>query len=159
MPRNKFVRYLTFGSLYFTQGTILGFFAALNALYLLDNGLQMTDVGVFGLIALIPFVLKIGLGILSDQVNLFGMGHRKPYILIGLAVQFLCLVAAPFIDPGQYFLGYVAIAFIMQLGMALYDTCTDGLALDTTPVEEHSTIQGFMVGGRAVGAIVAASVV
>ena len=159
MPRNKFVRYLTFGSLYFTQGTILGFFAALNALYLLDNGLQMTDVGVFGLIALIPFVLKIGLGILSDQVILFRMGHRKPYIFIGLVVQFLCLVAAPFIDPGLHFWGYVAIAFTMQLGMALYDTCTDGLALDTTPMEEHSTIQSFMVGGRAVGSIVAASVV
>ena len=159
MPRNKFVRYLTFGSLYFTQGTILGFFAALNALYLLDNGLQMTDVGIFGLIALIPFVLKIGLGILSDQVNLFGMGHRKPYIIIGLIIQILCLIVAPLIDPGQHFWGYVAVAFILQLGMALYDTCTDGLALDTTPQEEHSTIQGFMVGGRAVGSIIAASAV
>jgi len=159
MPRKKTFRYLTFGSLYFTQGTILGFFAALNALYLLDNGLQMTDVGVFGLIALLPFILKIGLGILSDRVNLFGMGHRKPYIFIGLGIQFLCLVAAPFIDPGAYFWGYVAIAFTMQLGMALYDTCTDGLALDTTPVEEQGTIQSFMVGGRAVGSIAAASVV
>jgi MFS transporter, PAT family, beta-lactamase induction signal transducer AmpG len=159
MVRNKFVRYLTFGSLYFTQGTILGFFAALNALYLLDNGLQMTDVGVFGFIALLPFVLKIGLGIISDRVNLFGMGHRKPYIFIGLVVQFACLVAAPFIDPGRYFWAYVAIAFIMQMGMALYDTCTDGLALDTTPEEEQGTIQGFMVGGRAVGSIAAASVV
>jgi PAT family beta-lactamase induction signal transducer AmpG len=159
MARNKFLRYSTFGSLYFTQGTILGFFAALNALYLLDNGLQMTDVGVFGFIALIPFILKIGLGILSDRVNLFGLGHRKPYIYIGLAVQFLCLVAAPFINPGEHFWGYVAIAFTMQLGMALYDTCTDGLALDTTPEEEQGTIQGFMVGGRAVGTIVSASVV
>ncbi len=159
MARKKFLRYLTFGSLYFTQGTILGFFAALNALYLLDNGLQMTDVGIFGFIALIPFVLKIGLGILSDRVNLFGMGHRKPYIFIGLAVQLICLVIAPFINPGAYFWGYVAIAFIMQLGMALYDTCTDGLALDTTPEEEQGTIQGFMVGGRAVGSIVSASVV
>ncbi len=159
MSEHKFVRYLTFGSLYFTQGTILGFFAALNALYLLDNGLQMTDVGVFGLIALLPFVLKIGLGILSDRVNLFGMGHRKPYIFIGLTVQFLCLVAAPFIDPGLFFWGYVALAFTMQLGMALYDTCTDGLALDTTPQAEQGIIQGFMVGGRAVGSIIAASVV
>ncbi len=159
MPRHKFTRYLTFGSLYFTQGTILGFFAALNALYLLDNGLQMTDVGVFGFIALLPFILKIGLGILSDRVNLFGMGHRKPYIFIGLTVQLFCLLAAPFIDPGDYFWGYVAVAFTMQMGMALYDTCTDGLALDTTPEEEQGTIQGFMVGGRAVGSIIAASVV
>ena len=159
MTRHKFLRYLTFGSLYFTQGTILGFFAALNALYLLDNGLDMTDVGIFGFIALIPFILKIGLGILSDRVNLFGMGHRKPYIFIGLAVQLICLFIAPFINPGANFWGYVTIAFIMQLGMALYDTCTDGLALDTTPEEEQSTIQGFMVGGRAVGSIVSASVV
>ena len=159
MPRHKVLRYLTFGSLYFTQGTILGFFAALNALYLLENGLNMTDVGIFGFIALLPFVLKIGLGILSDRVNLFGMGHRKPYIVIGLAVQLLCLISAPFIDPGQYFWGYVAMAFTLQMGMALYDTCTDGLALDTTPQEEQSTIQGFMVGGRALGTIVAASAV
>lgn len=159
MLQNKATRYLTYGSLYFTQGTIQGFFAALNALYLLDNGLQMTDVGIFGFIALLPFVIKIGLGILSDRVNLFGMGHRKPYIFIGLAVQFLCLIAAPFINPGTNFWGYVALAFTLQLGMALYDTCTDGLALDTTPLEEHGTIQGFMVGGRAVGAIIAASIV
>ena len=159
MPRHKVLRYLTFGSLYFTQGTILGFFAALNALYLLANGLTMTDVGIFGFIALLPFILKIGLGILSDRVNLFGMGHRKPYILIGLAVQLLCLIAAPFIDPGQHFWGYVAMAFTLQMGMALYDTCTDGLALDTTPQEEQSTIQGFMVGGRALGTIVASSAV
>jgi len=159
MANNKTLRYLTFGSLYFTQGTIMGFFAALNALYLLDNGLQMTDVGIFGFIALLPFVLKIGLGILSDRVNLLGLGHRKPYIFIGLIVQFLCLVAAPFINPGTHFWGYVAISFTLQLGMALYDTCTDGLALDTTPVEEQGTIQGFMVGGRAVGSIAAATIV
>lgn len=159
MSDHKIIRYLTFGSLYFTQGTILGFFAALNALYLLENGLNLTDVGIFGFIALLPFVLKIGLGILSDRVNLFGMGHRKPYIFIGLTVQFLCLLAAPFINPGLHFWGYVAIAFTMQLGMALYDTCTDGLALDTTPVKEQGTIQSFMVGGRAVGSIVAASAV
>lgn len=159
MPRSKFVKYLLFGSLYFTQGTILGYFASLNALYLLENGLSMTNIGIFGTIALIPFVIKIFLGMLSDRVNLFGMGHRKPYIFIGLAIQFLCLVAVPFINPKDAYWGFVAIAFMLQLGMALYDTCTDGLALDTTPQEEQGRIQGFMVGGRAIGTIVAASMV
>ena len=93
----------------------------------------MADVGVFGAIALIPFVIKIFLGMLSDRVNLFGMGHRKPYILIGLIIQALCLVFAPFIDPAANYWGFVAMAFTLQMGMALYDTCTDGLALDTTP--------------------------
>ena len=159
MHRNKTLRYTMFASLYFTQGTILSYFTALNALYLLSRGLTMTDVGIFAAIALIPFVLKIFLGMLSDRFNLLGLGYRKPYILIGLLVQTGCLIIAPYIDPAGYFWLFVAIAFILQMGMALYDTCTDGLALDTTPAEEQGTIQGFMVGGRAVAVVVTASVV
>jgi PAT family beta-lactamase induction signal transducer AmpG len=157
MLRNKAVRYAMFGLLYFSQGTILGYFTALNALYLESRGVSMTNVGIFAMIAMIPFVLKIFLGMLSDNVNLLGLGHRKPYIMLGLAVQIGCLIVAPSIDPAQYFWGFAALAFVLQLGMALYDTCTDGLALDTTPKEEQSTIQGFMVGGRALGVVIAAS--
>lgn len=152
-------RYAMFGLLYFSQGTILSYFTALNGLYFLDRGLSMTDVGIFSFIALIPFVIKVFLGMLSDRVNLLRMGHRKPYILLGLAVQTLCLVVAPFIDPGTAYWGFVALAFILQMGMALYDTCTDGLALDTISPEEKGTIQGFMVGGRALGVVVTSSVV
>ncbi len=159
MKLSKPLRYALFGLLYFTQGTILSYFTALNALYLLSRGLTMTNVGIFASIALIPFVIKILFGILSDRVSPLGLGHRKPYIFFGLAVQFICLIIAPFIDPKSAYWGFVALAFVLQLGMALYDTCTDGLALDTTPEGEKGTIQGFMVGGRAVGVIVTASVV
>jgi len=159
MPEKKFVRYAMFGSLYFTQGTILSYFTALNALYFLSRGLSMTRVGIFASIAMIPFVVKVFLGMLSDKVNLFGMGHRKPYILIGLTIQVICLILVAFIDPAKYYWGFVFIAFMLQMGMALYDTCTDGLALDTIPEDEQGTIQTFMVGGRAVGVVVAASVV
>lgn len=159
MYTNKAARYGMFGSLYFTQGTILSYFTALNALYFLERGLTMKDVGIFASIALIPFVIKIFLGMLSDRVSLFGLGHRKPYILIGLSVQILCLIVVPFVDPAQYYWGFVGLAFILQMGVALYDTCTDGLALDTTPPEEEGTIQGFMVGGRALAVVVTASVV
>lgn len=159
MPENKTIRLLLFGALYFTQGTILGYFSSLNALYLLDNGLTMTDVGIFGAIALIPFVLKIFLGMISDRINLFGRGHRVPYILIGLAVQLVCLLGVPMIKPSSQYWLFVGLAFMLQLGMALYDTCTDGLALDTTPIPEQGRIQAFMVGGRAIGTIVAASLV
>ncbi|MBN1305867.1 MAG: MFS transporter [Anaerolineales bacterium] len=158
MYQNKALRYGMFGLLYFIQGTILSYFTALNALYFLSRGLSMTDVGIFGVIALIPFVIKVFLGMLSDRINLFGAGHRKPYILIGLMVQVVCLAAAPLVDPGQYYWGFVALAFTLQMGMALYDTCTDGLALDTTPAEEEGAIQAFMVAGRALGVVITASV-
>jgi PAT family beta-lactamase induction signal transducer AmpG len=159
MPENKTVRYTMFGLLYFSQGTIMSYFTAMNALYFLDNGLEMTDVGIFASIAMIPFIVKIFLGILSDRVNLLGMGHRRPYILLGLLTQTLCLVVAPFVDLVAHYWWFVALAFLLQMGMALYDTCTDGLAVDTTPDEELGTIQGFMVGGRALGVVLTASAV
>jgi MFS transporter, PAT family, beta-lactamase induction signal transducer AmpG len=156
-PQSKALRLGLFGMLYFTQGTVLGYFAALNALYLLANGLDMVKVGIFSSIALIPFVIKVLFGMLSDRFNFFGLGYRKPYIAIGLIVQFACLIVAASINPGKQYWGFVALAFILQLGMAFYDTCTDGLALDITPESDKGILQGFMVGGRSVGVIVAAS--
>ena len=132
----------------------MSFFTSLNALYLQSFGLDMSQVGLVGTIAMIPFVLKIFLGMLSDKINFFGLGYRKPYIILGLTGQALCLALAPMIDPGQNFMMYALLALVMMTGMALYDTCTDGLALDSTPVEEEGIIQGFMVGGRAAGMLV-----
>lgn len=143
-----------FGLLYFVQGSIMAYFTALNALYLQSFGLGMSEVGLIGTIGLIPFVIKIFLGMLSDKVNFFGLGHRKPYIVIGLLIQAVCLIIVPAIDAGQNFGLYALLAFVMMMGMALYDTCTDGIALDTTPKEEEGIIQGFMVGGRAAGMVV-----
>ena len=159
MYRSKFVNYFMFGALYFTQGTILAYFLSINALYFKENGLSGLNLGIFGTIAMIPFVIKIFYGMLSDQVSLFGMGHRKPYILIGLAIQIACLIAVPFIELSIQFWLFVATAFMLQMGMALYDTCTDGLALDTIPKEEEGTIQAIMVGGRALGLVLTAPLV
>jgi len=151
---SKAYRYTIFGLLYFIQGAILSYFTGFNGIYLLSFGVSMRGVGLIGLIGMTPFVLKIFLGILSDRVNLFGGGYRKPYILIGVAVQALSLVLVPLIDPSSSFGTYALLGFILMTGMALYDTATDGLALDTTGETEQGTIQGLMVGGRALGVTV-----
>ena len=157
-PQSKVLRFSFFAVIYFAEGIILGYFASLNALYLLGNGIDIAKIGIFSSIALIPFVIKILFGMLSDRFNFFGLGHRKPYIAIGLIVQFVCLLIVAQINPGAHYWGFVALAFFLQMGMAFYDTCADGLALDITPLSEKGILQGFMVGGRAVGVIVAASV-
>jgi PAT family beta-lactamase induction signal transducer AmpG len=159
MVRSKSLNYFMFGALYFTQGTILAYFLSINALYFIESGLTGTDLGIFGIIAMIPFVIKIFYGMLSDRVPLFGMGHRKPYILIGLSIQIMCLITVPLIDLSSDFWLFVSAAFLLQMGMALYDTCTDGLALDTIPKEEEGTIQAMMVGGRALGLVLTAPLV
>jgi MFS transporter, PAT family, beta-lactamase induction signal transducer AmpG len=148
---SKSFRYTLFGLLYFIQGAILSYFTGFNGIYLLSFGVDMKGVGLVGLIGMMPFVLKIFLGILSDRVDLFGWGYRKPYILIGVILQIIALIIVPTINPGLNFGLYAVLGFILMSGMALYDTTTDGLALDTTPEEEQGTIQGLMVGGRALG--------
>lgn len=159
MYKSKTLNYVMFGLLYFTQGTVMAYFLSVNALYFNENGLSGMDLGIFGTIAMIPFVIKIFYGMLSDRYPLFGMGYRKPYILIGLAIQALCLLIVPLIDLRTSYWSFVGIAFFLQMGMALYDTCTDGLALDTVPQEEEGTIQAIMVGGRALGLVLTAPVV
>jgi len=148
-----------FALLYLAQGAVLGYFTALNAIYLLSFGISMSKIGIISGIALTPFVLKIFLGMLSDKVNFLGLGFRKPYIILGLLIQSIGLLIVPLINPGKQFVLYGVLAFLVMTGMALYDTTTDGLALDTTPKDEAGTIQGFMVGGRAMGVVVVSSVI
>lgn len=155
--QSKTLRFSFFATIYFAEGIILGYFASINALYMIESGLDMTKVGIFSSIALIPFVLKIFFGMLSDKFSFFGLGHRKPYIVIGLLVQIACLLVVANLNPGTQYWSFVITAFLLQLGMAFFDTCADGLALDITPLSEKGILQGFMVGGRAIGVIVAAS--
>jgi PAT family beta-lactamase induction signal transducer AmpG len=150
---NKNVRFALFATLYMAQGAVMGYFTSLNSLYLQSYGLGLDKIGLIGSIAMIPFVLKIFFGLLSDKVNFLHFGYRKPYILIGLSIQILGLVAVNFINPAQNFYLFAFNAFFLMAGMALYDTCTDGLALDTTAPEDEGKIQGIMVAGRALGMI------
>ena len=152
-------RFTMFALLYFAQGSILGYFTALNALYLISHGLSMGQAGLFAAIALVPLILKIFLGMLSDKVSFLGLGHRKPYIIMGLLLQASMQVVFPFIHPAESFGWLVVVAFISLTGMALYDTCTDGLAVDITPAEDRSRLQGIMVAGRALGIVLIAALV
>ena len=149
LTRNR--RLLLFSALYFAQGTILSYFLTFNILYLRENGYSPEEVGIFQGVLVLPFVLKIFLGMLSDGVNLFGLGHRKPYIIIGLLGQVFALIIVSFVSVSEGLGLYAAMAFIASTSMALYDTCTDGLALDSTPQNERGIVQGVMVGGRASG--------
>ena len=97
---SKTARYTMFGLLYFSQGAILSYFTALNSLYLLSFDLTMSQIGLMGTIALIPFVLKIFLGMLSDRSTYSIWVTANPILFLGLLVQAACLLIVPQINPG-----------------------------------------------------------
>jgi len=156
---SRFRRLALFGAVYFVEGAVLTYFSTFNVLYLRTFGLSYTRIGIVGGITLVPFVLKIFIGLLSDRVNLAGLGHRKPYIVLGLVLQSLAFLLIPLVSPVNQFSFFIVVCVLAALGMSTYDTCTDGLSIDTTPEEERGTVQGIMVGGRALSAIVTAAAI
>ena len=156
---SPFRRLALFGVIYFLEGAVLTYFSTFNVLYLRTFDLSFTRIGIVGGITLIPFVLKIFVGLLSDRVNLAGLGHRKPYIVLGLLLQSLAFLLFPLVLPNEQFPLFIALCVLAALGMSTYDTCTDGFSIDATPEDERGIVQGIMVGGRALAAVVVAALI
>jgi MFS transporter, PAT family, beta-lactamase induction signal transducer AmpG len=155
--KERLNRLALFAAVYFSEGAMLTYFTAFNVLYLRSFDLPFSQIGIASGIAMIPFVLKIFIGLLSDRVSLFNLGHRKPYIIIGLILQTLAFLLFPMVNPGQQFGLYLTLMIIAALGMSTYDTTTDGLSIDTTPEEDRGLVQGLMVGGRALSSVIVAA--
>jgi MFS transporter, PAT family, beta-lactamase induction signal transducer AmpG len=147
-------RYTMFAMLYFVQGSALAYLRNFLKPFLDDMGIDPDTIGIFAGLLLLPFILKIFIGMLSDRVNLFGKGHRKPYIIIGLLGGSLAFVLATIILPLDNFLLFAILILFGATFVALFDSTADGLAIDTTPANEQGTVQGVMVGGRAAGFII-----
>jgi len=156
--KQRLNRLVLFGGIYFVEGALLTYFSAFSVLYLRTFDLSYSRIGLIGGISLVPFVLKIFIGLLSDKVNLAGWGYRKPYILIGLVLQAVAIFCIQFVNPVSQFALFLTLMVLTALGMSTYDTCADGLSIDTTPEEDRGLVQGIMVGGRALSSIVFAAI-
>lgn len=157
--RDRFLRLALFGGVYFVEGALLTYFSAFNVIYLRSFDLSYSNIGLISGITLVPFVLKIFIGLLSDKVKIGRWGYRKPYILFGLALQAVAFFLVQFVHPVHQFSAFLVLMVLSALGMSTYDTCTDGLSIDTTPEADRGLVQGIMVGGRALSSILAAAVI
>ena len=70
-------RMLLFGSLYFAQGAIATYVLVFNNLYLRAFGAAAWQLSLLNGLLVVPFVLKIGIGLLSDKFKL-----RLPFFFI-----------------------------------------------------------------------------
>lgn len=151
-------RYAMFATLYVVQGVGLAYFRNFQKPYLDGLGVSAADIGVLTLILQLPFVFKIFIGLLSDRVNLFGRGHRKPYIVLGLLMAAAAFSAVAFVAPDVNYLLFAILVTMGSFSVTIFDSTADGLAIDTTPREEQGTVQGVMVAGRA-GAFILLSLI
>ena len=147
-PSRSF-RLSMFAALYVVQGVGLAYFSNFQKPYLDSLGISSNAIGALTFILQIPFILKIFIGMLSDKVNLLGMGHRKPYMLLGLVLAAIAFGGATFALPDANFPLFAVLITLGSFSVTLFDSTTDGLAIDSTPRDEQGLVQGVMVGGRA----------
>lgn len=142
-----------FGALYFVQGVIQAYQLNFFKPHMDAAGIDPDRIGIVASLAILPFIVKWLYGLISDRYSLFGKGHRVPYMAIGLISTSLAFAIAYFIDPSQSFGVLATMVLIATFFMALFDTTADALAVDVIPPDDHSTVQAWMTGGRAVGLI------
>src|SRR5262245_63083463 len=143
-----------FASLYALQGVVIAYFFNYNQLYMVAGGVSTEAAADVQTVALVPFILKFLAGPLSDRFNLLGFGRRKPFIVIGLILQSSGLLGLPLVHPGVKLVAFACLAVTTVTGLALYDTCCDGMVIDVTPPEDRDRVQGMLVASRAGAAMV-----
>ena len=143
-----------FIALYSLQGVVVAYLFNFNKAYMLASGMAIDRIGVVQTLAHLPLAFKFLLGPISDRFNLLGIGHRKPYILIGVIAQSAGLIGLATIDPGLHLGGFAMMAVLTVVGLSVYDTCCDGMVIDVTPASDRARVQGWLWTSRFLAATV-----
>ena len=143
-----------FASLYAVQGVVVAYLFNFHKNYMAGFGLRDDLIGGVQTLALLPLALKFLVGPLSDRFNLLGLGHRLPYIVLGLIAQAAGLIGLARIDPSRHLPFFAALGVLTVVGLAVYDTCCDGLVVDITPGADRARVQSLLWTSRFVAATV-----
>jgi PAT family beta-lactamase induction signal transducer AmpG len=146
-------RWIMFALLYFAQGAAMAYFQNFQKPYLKSIGVPLVTIANLTRILMLPFILKMLFAFLSDRYSLFKMGHRKPYMVLGIGLASLAFFLCSWNLPSDVLWIFVVVIVTSSFGVALFDSTADGFAVETTQVHEQGIVQGAMVGGKSLGVI------
>ncbi len=144
---------------YFVQGVNQSIFTVVVPIYILNllGYIDASDIATLGTIVLIPFVLKLIFGLLSDKIGIRKLGRRKPWIIGAATLSGIMWLIIPIFllsTPTAAMAIFSIIGFFVMFGSAMADTAMDGFILDICPKEKLGRTTGACWGVRSVGIIV-----
>ena len=142
-----------FLSLYGLQGIIVAYLFSYNKTYMMAYGVDPISIATVETLALLPMAFKFLAGPISDRYNIFGWGRRRPLIGLGLLAQSGGLYGLALIDPGLHLFAFGAMAVLAVAGLALNDTCCDGMVVDVTAPRDRAKIQSWLWTARFLAAM------
>ena len=119
---------ILFAVVYFSQGMYHVADQTLTLTLKERLGMSAAQVGTFGTITLIPWVIKPLYGMISDGFPLFGR-RRKSYFLITCALATLACVALSLLGAPTYW-SLAVLIVLMGLGFAFTDVLTDAMMVE-----------------------------
>lgn len=154
----KNIYILIFSLLYLIQGITQSMFMVIIPIYLLEilGSVEASTIAFLGSIIMIPFIIKIIFGALSDKYGIKKLGRRKPWILgalifSGLVVMFLPILVNA--NPSAVIAIIILVGIFSMFGLAMSDTAIDGFILDITPKNQLGRVQGATWGFRSAGIV------
>jgi MFS family permease len=155
ITKSRYLKYILFGNLYFSEGLQLTLAAVIVPIYLLDNGVSIPVATLVAGLAAAPWYLKFIIGPVIDHFYKIG---KKPFIIMGGFLGAAGLFFLIFIDPVLSLFPFAIILFISHLGIVFLDVSCDGWAIQISKESERGKINGAMTAGLFIGMTVASSV-
>ena len=149
---SRSLRLYLFTVLYFVQGIPSGFFLISLPGWFAQHGLSKAEIGKFIAVVTMPWAFKFIFAPLMDKFHFLKMGRRRPWIIGTQLGIFVCTVLMAFVPEPIRNLNTIALyGFLVNLFSSIQDLAVDGMAVDILPKEEQARVQGFMIGGQALG--------
>jgi MFS transporter, PAT family, beta-lactamase induction signal transducer AmpG len=149
---SRSLRLWLFTVLYFVQGIPSGFFLISLPAWFAQNQLSKGEIGKFIAIVTMPWAFKFIFAPLMDKFHYLKMGRRRPWIITTQLGIFVCTLLMAFVPNPIANIWTVALyGFLVNLFSSIQDLAVDGMAVDLLPKEEQAKVQGFMIGGQAIG--------
>ena len=156
ISRRSYLKYLLFGSLYFTEGVFKAVGLVIIPVYFVEKGISLPlTTFVIGIIA-IPMTIKFVWGGIVDYFIRFG---RKRFILLGGLLSSVGFFALTIIDPSIALIPFATFLFIGVCGVGFLDVSSDAWAIEIGREEERGKINGAMFAGQFAGVAVGSSLI
>ena len=149
------MKYLLFGSLYFSEGIILALSTVILIIYFTHKDISIATATLVGGIVYIPWILKFVFGPITDFFIKYG---RKPFIIIGGILGAIFLFPLAVIDPKVALIPFTLLLFISHIFIVFLDVSVDAWAIQTSKVHERGKVNAAMTGGLFGGSAFGSSV-
>lgn len=144
-------RFLTFGTLYVSEGIPYGFTSIAMVAFMRQEGVSLSSIGIFVAALFLPWAFKWAWAPLIDLIKLHRLGGRMAWIAGCNLMMIVTLLIAASIDFSTSFTLLLAMIVLNNVFCATQDVAIDSLAVSTLHPDERARGNGYMFAGQSLG--------